>query len=313
MTRINQISPSEITSQYTWRRRKFILQMSAGLGLALPHFVRSAGDNSKSLEKLKFIKNKAYSTTESTTKFRSATSYNNFYEFGTDKSDPIKYSKNLVTKPWSVNVHGEVLTPKRFDLDELTRIAPIEERIYRLRCVEGWSMVIPWMGFPLSKLLKLVKPTANAKYVEFTTLYRPSEMPGQKTSVLDWPYIEGLRIDEAVHPLTILGLGMYGSVLPNQNGAPVRVIVPWKYGFKSAKSIVSIKLTETQPKTTWMVASPKEYGFYSNVNPGVRHPRWSQAKERRIGEFRKRDTLIFNGYGEYVAELYSGLDLKKYF
>ena len=174
-------------------------------------------------------------------------------------------------------------------------------------------MVIPWMGFPLSKLLKLVKPTANAKYVEFTTLYRPSEMPGQKTSVLDWPYIEGLRIDEAVHPLTILGLGMYGSVLPNQNGAPVRVIVPWKYGFKSAKSIVSIKLTETQPKTTWMVASPKEYGFYSNVNLGVRHPRWSQAKERRIGEFRKRDTLIFNGYGEYVAELYSGLDFLAFF
>ncbi len=309
----NKIASSEITSQDTWDRRKFLQKISIGLGLGLPNYVQSAGQSEKPLVKLQSTKNDRYSTKENATEFKSATTYNNFYEFGTDKRDPSKYARKLVTNPWSVNVHGEVLVPKVFDLDKLARVAPIEERIYRLRCVEGWSMVIPWLGFPLSKLLKQVSPTGNAKYVEFSTLYRPSQMPGQKTSVLDWPYIEGLRIDEATHPLTIMAVGMYGSMLPNQNGAPVRVIVPWKYGFKSAKSIVSIRLTETQPQTTWMTASPREYGFFSNVNPDVSHPRWSQARERRIGEFRKRDTLLFNGYGQYVADLYSGLDLRKFF
>jgi sulfoxide reductase catalytic subunit YedY len=246
-----------------------------------------------------------------------ATTYNNFYEFGTNKDDPARLAGSLKPRPWHVQVDGLCARPKTFDIEEILKLAPLEERIYVLRCVEAWSMVIPWIGYPLSSLLKQVEPRPGAKYVEFTTLKDPEQFPGQKPGVfgfggsLDWPYTEGLRLDEAMHPLTLLTLGMYGQVLPNQNGAPVRVVIPWKYGFKSAKSIVRIRLTDSEPKTAWNKAAPQEYGFYSNVNPTVDHPRWSQATERRIGEFRRRQTLMFNGYGDQVASLYAGLDLKK--
>ena len=228
-------------------------------------------------------------------------------------NSPAANAGALRVRPWTVVVEGEVHRPRTYDIDALMKLAPLEERVYRLRCVEGWSMVIPWVGFPLRELIRQVEPTGNAKYLEFVTLHDPVQMPGQRQRVLDWPYREGLRIDEAMHPLTILAVGLYGEVLPNQNGAPVRLVVPWKYGFKSAKSIVKIRFTERQPTSAWMAALPREYGFYSNVNPAVDHPRWSQAKERRIGEFRKRDTLMFNGYAEHVAHLYRGMDLKKYF
>jgi len=225
----------------------------------------------------------------------------------------VKHAHLMKTQGWQLSVEGEVHKPKIFDLDALFQLAPLEERVYRLRCVEAWSMVIPWLGFPLSSLLKMVEPTGNAKFVEFLSLHDPEQMPGQNYNVLDWPYIEGLRIDEAMNPLTLLTLGMYGHRLPNQNGAPVRLVAPWKYGFKSAKSVVKIKLVEKQPVSSWNKASPNEYGFYSNVNPAVSHPRWSQRKERRIGEFFKRDTMMFNGYGEWVSELYRDMDLTKYF
>ena len=245
------------------------------------------------------------------------TTYNNFYEFGTDKADPARLAGRLQTRPWSVVVEGEVKRPQTLDLDALLRLAPMEERIYRLRCVEGWSMVIPWVGWSLAELIRRVEPTGNARYVEFHTLADPKQMPGVSSRVLDWPYVEGLRLDEAMHPLTLLAFGLYGEVLPNQNGAPVRLVVPWKYGFKSAKSIVRIRFTERQPLTAWNRSAPQEYGFYSNVNPEVDHPRWSQATERRIGEdglfARKRPTLPFNGYGAQVASLYAGMDLKKFF
>ncbi len=241
------------------------------------------------------------------------TRYNNFYEFGTGKEDPVKFADSLKTDGWKISVGGEVAKPTVFDMDQLLKKFPLEERIYRLRCVEAWSMVIPWVGFPLHKLIQAVEPTGSAKYVEFVTLHDPEQMPGQRSPILEWPYREGLRLDEALHPLTILSVGIFGEVLPNQNGAPIRLVVPWKYGFKSAKSIVQINLTETQPKTAWNLANSREYGFYSNVNPAVNHPRWSQRKERRIGEFRKRETLPFNGYGEWVASLYSGMDLEKFF
>jgi sulfoxide reductase catalytic subunit YedY len=255
----------------------------------------------------------AFSTAEKLTTYSDVTRYNNFYEFGTGKEDPVEQAHRLKTDGWTINIIGEVHRPQRFDIDQLLRLAPLEERIYRLRCVEAWSMVIPWIGFPLSKLLDLVQPTGNARYVEFISLYDPEQMPGQRSAVLDWPYKEGLRLDEAMNPLTLLTLGLYGEILPNQNGAPVRLVVPWKYGFKSAKSIVTIKLTEKQPATAWNVSNPSEYGFYSNVNPQVSHPRWSQRKERRIGEFLKRDTEMFNGYSEWVADLYRDLDLSKHF
>ena len=254
-----------------------------------------------------------FSTAEKLTTYSDVTRYNNFYEFGTGKEDPVEQAHRLKTDGWTINIIGEVHRPQRFDIDQLLRLAPLEERIYRLRCVEAWSMVIPWIGFPLSKLLDLVQPTGNARYVEFISLYDPEQMPGQRSAVLDWPYKEGLRLDEAMNPLTLLTLGLYGEILPNQNGAPVRLVVPWKYGFKSAKSIVTIKLTEKQPATAWNVSNPSEYGFYSNVNPQVSHPRWSQRKERRIGEFLKRDTEMFNGYSEWVADLYRDLDLSKHF
>ncbi|MBL0919449.1 MAG: protein-methionine-sulfoxide reductase catalytic subunit MsrP [Hydrogenophaga sp.] len=256
-------------------------------------------------------------TVEKPARYEDAAGYNNFYEFGTDKSDPARYAKTLKPLPWTVQVEGLVNKPGRFDLDALLKLSPMEERVYRLRCVEGWSMVIPWVGYSLAELIKRVEPQGSAKYVEFVTLADDKQMPGLRSNVLDWPYVEGLRMDEALHPLTLLAFGMYGEVLPNQNGAPVRLMVPWKYGFKSGKSIVKIRLTEQQPKTAWNVAAPQEYGFYSNVNPEVAHPRWSQATERRIGEdggglfAKRRQTLKFNGYEAQVGQLYAGMDLRK--
>jgi len=254
-------------------------------------------------------------TMEKPTSRQDATSYNNFYEFGTDKSDPARNAHTLKTRPWTVAIEGEVKKPRSFGLDELLKLSAMEDRVYRLRCVEGWSMVVPWVGFSLAELIKQVEPTGNAKFVEFHTLADPKTMPFVGSRVLDWPYVEGLRIDEAMHPLTLLAFGMYGEVLPNQNGAPLRLVVPWKYGFKSAKSIVKIRFVEQQPKTAWVKAAAQEYGFYSNVNPKVDHPRWSQATERRIGEdgvfAKKRPTLMFNGYEAQVGSLYAGLDLAK--
>jgi sulfoxide reductase catalytic subunit YedY len=251
------------------------------------------------------------------TSYADATSYNNYYEFGTDKSDPARRAHTLKPRPWTVAVEGEVKKPGSFDLDSLLKLAPLEERVYRLRCVEGWSMVIPWVGYSLAELIKRVEPTGNAKYLQFVTLADKTQMPGLNSGVLDWPYVEGLRLDEAMHPLTLLAFGMYGELLPNQNGAPLRLVLPWKYGFKSGKSIVKIRFVEKQPKTSWESAAPQEYGFYSNVNPKVDHPRWSQATERRIGEdglfTKKRPTLMFNGYEAQVGQLYAGMDLKKFF
>ncbi|MGK2897621.1 MAG: protein-methionine-sulfoxide reductase catalytic subunit MsrP [Burkholderiaceae bacterium] len=256
-------------------------------------------------------------TMEKATAYADATGYNNYYEFGTDKGDPAQNAHTLKTRPWTVAVEGEVKKSKVYDIDELLRLGPMEERVYRLRCVEGWSMVIPWVGYSLAELIRRVEPTGNAKYVEFVTLADPKTMPFVGSRVLDWPYVEGLRLDEAMHPLTLLAFGMYGEVLPNQNGAPLRAVVPWKYGFKSGKSIVRIRFVEKQPPTSWVKSARNEYGFYSNVNPEVDHPRWSQATERRIGEdglfAKKRPTLLFNGYGPQVASLYAGMDLKKNF
>ena len=256
-------------------------------------------------------------TMEKPTEYQDATGYNNFYEFGTDKADPARHAHTLKTRPWTVEVEGLVARPRRFDIDELLKLSPQEERIYRLRCVEGWSMVIPWVGYSLAELIKRVQPLGSAKYVEFVTLADKAVMPGVNGRILDWPYTEGLRLDEAMHPLTLLAFGMYGELLPNQNGAPVRIVVPWKYGFKSAKSIVKIRFTENEPATAWNKAARNEYGFYSNVNPDVDHPRWSQATERRIGEgglfAKKRKTELFNGYAAQVGQLYAGMDLKKFY
>ncbi len=264
-------------------------------------------------------RNEALSLKEQPTDYKHATTYNNFYEFGVEKDDPARLAPGLLRpRPWAVQVDGLVHRPRTFDIDELLRLFPLEERVYSLRCVEAWSMVIPWIGFPLAALLKRVEPMGSAKFVEFTTLLDPEQFPAQKPGLfgfgsLEWPYVEGLRLDEALHPLTLLAVGMYGRVLPSQNGAPIRVVVPWKYGFKSAKSIVRIRLVAEQPRTAWEKAQPQEYGFYSNVNPEVSHPRWSQATERRIGEFRRRPTLMFNGYADQVAHLYAGMDLRKYY
>jgi methionine sulfoxide reductase catalytic subunit len=255
--------------------------------------------------------------TEKVTSYKDASSYNNFYEFGTDKSDPVKYAQTLSTSPWSVDIEGLVKKPGHYALEDLLKLSAQEERIYRLRCVEGWSMVIPWVGYSLLELIHKVEPLGSAKYVEFVTLADPKTMPGVRSNVLDWPYVEGLRMDEAMHPLTLLAFGMYGEALPKQNGAPLRLVVPWKYGFKSGKSLIKIRFTERQPQTAWGRAAPSEYGFYSNVNPMVDHPRWSQATERRIGEdglfARRRKTLLFNGYEPQVGQMYAGMDLKKYF
>jgi len=251
-----------------------------------------------------------YTVNEKPTPFEDITNYNNFYEFTTDKEDVADEARGFVTRPWTVAVEGLANKPKVFDLDDLVKLAPLEERVYRMRCVEGWSMVIPWVGFPLKKLLDAVEPNSSARFVQFETLYDPKRMPGQNGGGLDWPYVEGLRLDEALHPLTILAVGLYGEQLPPQNGAPLRLVVPWKYGFKGIKSIVNIRLVRDQPETTWSAYAPREYGFYSNVNPNVSHPRWSQASERRIGEYGRRDTLLFNGYAEQVGQLYAGMDLR---
>ncbi len=245
--------------------------------------------------------------------YEEITTYNNFYEFGSGKSDPFKFSKQFITKPWTIKVDGLVEKPGVINIEDLLKNITIEDRIYRLRCVEAWSMVIPWQGFSLSKLIEKVKPLSNAKFIQFVTIFRPEQMPGQKRNILPWPYVEGLRMDEAMNPLTILSTGLYGHDLLNQNGAPIRLVVPWKYGFKSIKSIVHIKFVENQPKTTWSSVAPNEYGFYSNVNNNVNHPRWSQEKERRIGEFKRRKTLMFNGYEEEVSHMYNDMDLKLFF
>ena len=254
-----------------------------------------------------------YDTDEALTSYRDVTTHNNYYEFGVDKGDPAQNAHTLQTRPWAVTIEGEVAKPQVIDIDTLLTWFPLEQRVYRMRCVEAWSMVVPWLGFPLGDLIRRLEPTSKARFVEFTTLLDQKQMPGQRHFILDWPYVEGLRLDEAMHPLTLLAVGVYGRVLPNQNGAPLRLVVPWKYGLKGIKSIVRIRFTETQPETTWALAAPNEYGFYANVNPSVDHPRWSQASERRIGEFQRRKTLPFNGYAEEVASLYAGMDLRRYF
>jgi methionine sulfoxide reductase catalytic subunit len=306
----SDIPPSEITPRSVYAaRRRFLQGVSGALAsAALPGWAAQAAEPPSPFPALR---KSAYSTAEKLNSFKEITSYINFYEFGTDKSSPVERSQSLRTRPWTVAIEGAVKQPRTFGIEELSKLAPMEERIYRLRCVEAWSMVIPWAGYPLAELIKRVEPTSNAKFVEFVTLLDPGQMPGQRLPVLEWPYVEGLRMDEAMHPLTLLTFGLYGQMLPNQNGAPVRLVVPWKYGFKSAKSIVKIRFVERQPVNSWQKSAPHEYGFYSNVNPNVDHPRWSQARERRIGEFFKRPTLPFNGYAEQVAGLYSGMDLKK--
>lgn len=256
---------------------------------------------------------KAFVTDEIKTPYEDVTTFNNFYELGLDKEDPAKNANSLKPRPWTVNFEGEMKKPQTVDIDTLLKWFTMEERVYRLRCVERWSMVIPWLGFPLRDLLKKLEPTSRAKYVAFTTLLDANQLPGQLSDVLEWPYVEGLRIDEAMHPLTLLAVGLYGKTLPNQNGAPLRLVVPWKYGFKSIKSIVRIALVENEPPTSWKKAAAREYGFYANVNPKVDHPRWSQALELRIGDKEKRPTLMFNGYGEEVASLYEGMDLRMYY
>ena len=320
------IAASEITPRGVFESRRRLLAMAAagaaGSTLA-PWFARDALAQAPHGQKLPAAPNNAYVVTEKRTQYEDVTTYNNYYEFGTDKSDPARNAGTLRTRPWQVAIEGLVKKPKVYDIDELVRLMPMEERVYRLRCVEGWSMVIPWSGYSLAELIRRVEPQAGAKYVEFVTLNDKKQMPGVSARVLEWPYTEGLRMDEAMHPLTLLAFGLYGEVLPNQNGAPVRVVVPWKYGFKSAKSIVRIRFVDKQPSTSWNLAAAQEYGFYSNVNPDVDHPRWSQATERRIGEDKgggfgalfapKRKTLPFNGYGQQVASLYQGMDLRKFF
>ncbi len=310
---------SEITPQRVVLRRRQLMQgLAAGAAaLALPAGAQVARPGRGAALPGTRSAVAGAVTMDKPTPYSDAATYNNFYEFGTDKTDPARNAGTLKTRPWTVAVEGEVKKPGNYDLDALLKLSPMEERIYRLRCVEGWSMVIPWVGYSLAELIKRVEPTGNARFVQFMTLADKAQMPGLSSSVLDWPYVEGLRIDEANHPLTMLAFGMYGEVLPNQNGAPVRLVVPWKYGFKSGKSLVKIRFVEQQPKTSWEQAARDEYGFYSNVNPKVDHPRWSQATERRIGEdglfAKKRPTLMFNGYEAQVGQLYAGMDLKKFY
>jgi sulfoxide reductase catalytic subunit YedY len=291
-----ETSTSEITDEAVYIKRREFMKSAGGvaaglaLGPILPRFLPAQDEQ---------------------TPFESVTSYNNFYEFGTGKEDPARNAHTLRTRPWTVSVGGEVNKPKEYGIEDILRRFPSEERVYRLRCVEAWSMVIPWLGFPLRDLLAEVEPTAKARFVAFETLRDPEQMPGQRRAIMDWPYVEGLRLDEAMHPLTILSTGLYGRMLPNQNGAPIRLVVPWKYGFKSIKSIVRISLVEDMPPTSWNLMIPHEYGFYANVNPDVDHPRWSQARERPIGKFRRIDTQMFNGYGDQVASMYAGMDLRR--
>jgi len=311
------IRSSEITPKRLYVNRRQFLAAAAATGAAVagglglrealaPSMTALAGNKINGLKKSQF------STTEPITPEKDVTHYNNYYEFSTEKDEPAELAKNFRTHPWKVKIEGAVEKKLELDVDEIIKMASPEERIYRHRCVEGWSIVVPWIGFSLSELITRVKPTSKAKYVEFTTLMDMTQMPGQRRQVLEWPYVEGLRMDEAMHPLALLCFGMYGEDLPNQDGAPLRIILPWKYGFKSAKALVKIKFTEKEPLNSWQLSAPREYGFYANVNPNVDHPRWSQAKERRLGEFFKRPTLMFNGYDQ-VASLYSGMDLRKNF
>lgn len=313
----DDILPSEITDQKVYDgRREFIKNMGLGTAALLAGANMSIAEAKSQANKYKNLPKSSFSTTEKLTDFSDITGYNNFYEFGTGKYDPAKRAKEFNPDPWSIAIEGEVEKPGIYNLEDFIKPYALEERIYRFRCVEGWSMVIPWVGFPLADMIKQFKPTSKAKFVEFVTLYDKERMPGQVLRVLPWPYTEGLRMDEAMNPLTLMAVGLYGNDLPNQNGAPIRLVVPWKYGFKNIKSIVKIRFTEHQPTSTWNKIGPKEYGFYSNVNPEVDHPRWSQKTERKIGEpfwAGKHKTLKFNGYGEQVAHLYTGMDLKKHF
>jgi methionine sulfoxide reductase catalytic subunit len=328
----DEIKSSEITDKKTYLNRRLFIRgaILTGTAAATGTLYRTLTSNSREASSRKMQsrlreteaaggegssnrkppRSSEYSVTDPPTPFEDITHYNNFYEFSTDKAAVADKAAGFVTHPWTVSVEGLVAKPRVFDIDELIKLTPAEERIYRLRCVEGWSMIIPWTGFPLARLLEQVQPLSNAAYVQFETLHDPQRMPGQRRGVLEWPYVEGLRMDEALHPLSILASGLYGEPLPAQDGAPIRLVVPWKYGFKSIKSIVKIRLVDSQPATTWSLQAPDEYGFYSNVNPQVDHPRWSQATERRIGEFSRRDTLLFNGYADQVASLYSGMDLR---
>jgi methionine sulfoxide reductase catalytic subunit len=316
--RAAEILSSEITPKSTYLNRRNFLAgaaaataaVAAGAGLREMVFPR---DIAHAANKIEGIQKSGFSTTEKVTPFKDVSTYNNYYEFSTDKDGPASLAKGFRTRPWKVTIDGDVQKKQVLDVDAILKMAAPEERIYRHRCVEGWSIVVPWVGFSLSELIKRANPLGKAKFVEFTTLLAPGEMPGQRSRVLDWPYVEGLRMDEAMHPLALLCFGMYGEDLPNQDGAPLRLIVPWKYGFKSIKAIVRVRFTDKQPGNTWSISAPREYGFYSNVNPNVDHPRWSQKTERRLGEFSKRATLMFNGYGDQVAGLYSGMDLRKEF
>lgn len=318
MTKNYGITASEITPQEVFEKRRQLIKLAAAGAFGLANaevFSRHAFAQNN---KLVATANPKYFLSDKPTSYKDVTSYNNFYEFGTDKSDPARNAHTLKTRPWTVSVEGLVNKPKVWDIDSLIKLAPLEERVYRLRCVEGWSMVIPWIGYSLANLIKAAEPQGSAKYVEFISLADPKQMPGVNNRVLDWPYTEGLRLDEAMNDLTLLTFGLYGEILPKQNGAPVRLVVPWKYGFKSAKSIVKIRITDKEPATSWKVSAPYEYGFYSNVNPAVNHPRWSQATERRIGAeggifAPKIKTLPFNGYAEQVAHLYKDMDLRKFF
>ena len=316
------VKAREITDKDTYLSRRVFLRgaalaaTAAGSGWLYRHFATPSQESAVG-EKIAEVKTASGASVpeinEARTSYQDITHYNNFYEFSTDKEEVAFKARNFITRPWTVEVGGLVQKPRTFDIDDLIKIAPPEERVYRHRCVEQWSMVIPWVGFPLARLLDQVQPTSQAKYVAFQTLADAKQMPNINSRVLDWPYVEGLRLDEALHPLTILATGLYGETLPPQDGAPLRLVVPWKYGFKGIKSIVKISLVENQPPTTWNLDGPREYGFYSNVNPNVDHPRWSQKTEQRIGEFGRRDTLMFNGYAEQVASLYDGMDLRKYF
>jgi methionine sulfoxide reductase catalytic subunit len=305
------VREAEATPEGLWLRRRELLRLGAAgaIGLALPGCGRAAVGPSGATLPVASRSDRAGG--EAPNAWEDVTGYNNFYELGTDKTDPARLAGSLRPRPWTVTIDGEVKRPLTLDVDALWKLFPLEERVYRLRCVEAWSMVVPWVGFPLEALVRRVEPTSRARFVTFTTLLDPRQLPGQRRAVLDWPYLEGLRIDEATHPLALLAVGLYGRVLPGQNGAPLRLVVPWKYGFKGAKSIVRIHFQEQQPATTWARMAPSEYGFYANVNPEVDHPRWSQARERRLGELWRRKTLPFNGYAAEVASLYAGLDLRR--
>ncbi|WP_295002320.1 protein-methionine-sulfoxide reductase catalytic subunit MsrP [uncultured Dechloromonas sp.] len=307
----SDILPSEITSPDIYKQRRRFVQ-AAGAGM-VAGALGLTGARAEAGEKLSDVQRSVWTLPDKPTPLNTISSYCNYYEFGPDKDSPQRNAHRLQTRPWSISIEGEVMRPQVIDIDDLLKLAPLEERIYRMRCVEGWSMVVPWVGIPMIEIIKRVGMTGNAKFIEFYTLADQEQMPYIRFPLLDWPYMEALRMDEAMHPLTILAVGLYGEVLPNQNGAPVRLVVPWKYGFKSAKSIVKIRFVSEMPQTTWIKAAAAEYGFYANVNPDVPHRRWSQSSERRLGEFRKRKTLPFNGYAEQVASLYAGMDLRKWF